>query len=33
MTITAKPGGAPHKPAEIGWIPHQVLPAIGLVTS
>ena len=30
--ITAKPTGTPNRPAEIGWMPHQMLSAIGLVT-
>ena len=32
MMITAKPSGTPNRPAEIGWMPHQMLSAIGLVT-
>ena len=30
--ITAKPSGTPNTPAEIGWMPHQMLSAIGEVT-
>ena len=30
--MTTKPSGTPHKPAEIGWMPHQMWSAIGLVT-
>ena len=30
--ITRNPSGTPHRPAEIGWMPHHVLSAIGPVT-
>ena len=30
--ITRKPSGTPQRPAEIGWMSHHMLSAIGLVT-